>query len=83
MVAWKNLDTLAAYDELSKVEAVKLAEVMTGESGAERVKKYSVNMAEGLVFNYGAKAVADNVLAALDKLAKEAQLTEKFAAIYN
>ena len=83
MVAWKNLDTLAAYDELSKVEAVKLAEVMTGESGAERVKKYSVNMAEGLVFNYGAKAVDDNVLAALDKLAKEAQLTEKFAALYN
>ena len=83
MVAWKNLDTLAAYDELAKVEVVKLAEVMTGESGAERVKKYSVPMAEGLAFNYGAKQVDDNVLAALAKLAKEAQLTEKFAALYN
>ena len=83
MVAWKNLDTLAAYEELSKVEAVKLADVMAGENGAERVKKYSVPMAEGLVFNYGAKAVDDNVLAALAKLAEEAQLTEKFAALYN
>ena len=26
MVSWKNLDTLAAYEELSKVEAVKLAD---------------------------------------------------------
>ena len=83
MVAWKNLDTLAAYEELAKVEVVKLAEVMAGESGAERVKKYSVPMAEGLAFNYGAKQVDDNVLAALAKLAKEAQLTEKFAALYN
>ena len=83
MVAWKNLDTLAAYEELSKVEKVNLAEVMAGENGAERVKKYSVPMAEGLAFNYGAKAVDDNVLAALAKLAEEAQLTEKFAALYN
>ena len=37
MVAWKKLDTLAAYDELAKVEVVKLAEVMAGEYGAERV----------------------------------------------
>ena len=83
MVNWKNLDTLASYEALSKVERVKLADAMTGENGAERVKKYSVPMAEGLSFNYGAKAVDDEVLAALADLAKEAQLTEKFAALYN
>ena len=83
MAEWKNLDTLASYDALSKVERVNLAEAMTGENGAERVKKYSVPMAEGLAFNYGAKAVDDKVLAALAELAKEAQLTDKFAELYN
>ena len=83
MVSWNNLDTLASYKELLEVEKVNLAEVMSGENGAERVKKYSVPMAEGLAYNYGAKAVDDNVLAALAKLAEEAQLTEKYEALYN
>ena len=83
MVSWKNLDTLAAYDELGKMEVVKLAEVMAGESGAERVKKYSVPMAEGLAFNYGAKQVDDNVLAVLAKLAKEAEVKEMWLTHYS
>ena len=56
---------------------------MTGENGAERVKKYSVPMAAGLAYNYAAKQVDDDVLEGLKKLAKEAQLTEKYAALYN
>ena len=83
MITWNNLDKLASYQELLNVERVNLAEAMTGENGAERVKKYSVPMAAGLAFNYGAKSVDDNVLAALAKLSKEAQLTEKYAALYN
>ena len=42
MVSWNNLDTLASYKELEAVQSVNLAEVMTGENGAERVKKYSI-----------------------------------------
>ena len=38
MLNWKNLDTLASYEELKKVEPVNVAEVMSGENGAERVK---------------------------------------------
>ncbi len=83
MVSWNNLDTLASYKALFEVEKVNLAEVMTGENGAERVKAYSVPMAAGLAYNYGAKAVDDKVLAALADLAKEAQLTEKYAELYN
>ena len=83
MVEWKNLDTLESYQELKDTARVNLAEVMSGENGAERVKTYSVPMAEGMAYNYAAKAVDDNVLAVLAKLAKEAQLTEKFAALYN
>ncbi len=83
MISWKNLDTLASFKELSEAARVDLAAVMTGDAGAERVKKYSVPMAAGMAYNYGAKAVDDNVLAALAKLAEEAQLTEKYAALYN
>lgn len=40
MAAWKNLDTLASYGELSKLKNhVDIAEAMSGENGAERVAK--------------------------------------------
>ena len=79
MINWKNLDTLNSYGNLSEVDKVKLSEVMS----ADRVKSYSTPMAEGLTYNYAAKQVDDKVLDALEKLAKEAQLTEKFEALYN
>ena len=57
MAAWKNLDTLASYGELSKLKNhVDIAKAMSGENGAERVKTYSTPMAEGLAYNYAAKA---------------------------
>ena len=40
-------------------------------------------MAEGLSYNYASKKVDENTLKALSDLAKEAQLTEKFEALYN
>ena len=83
MLNWNNLDTLASYQELEKAERINLAEVMSGENGAERVKTYSTPIVDGLTFNYAAKAVDDNVLAILDKLAKEAQLVEKYESLYN
>jgi len=83
MITWNNLDTVKAYDALKGVAKVNLAEVMTGENGAARVKKYSVPMAEGMAYNYAAKQVDDNVLSILADLAKEMQLTEKFEALYN
>ena len=83
MVSWTNMDKLASYAKLAEQPKVNVKEVMTGESGAERVKKYSVPMAAGLTFNYGAKAVDDNILNVLAEFAEEAQLTEKYAELYN
>ena len=83
MIAWKNLDTLAAYQKLQAAKRVNLPEAMSGESGAERVKRYSVPMGAGMAFHYGARAVDDAILSALGEFAKEVQLTEKFAALYN
>lgn len=83
MATWKNLDTLETFKALSEVKRVKLAEVMSGAEGAERVKKYSVPMAEGFSYNFAAKQVDDEVLGALKALAEEAQLAEKFEELYN
>ena len=83
MINWNNLDTVNSYKELEAVARVNLAEVMTGENGADRVRTYSAPMAEGMVFNYASRPVDDAVLAALAKLAEETQLTEKFEALYN
>ena len=83
MVEWKNLDTLESFQELGKKEKVVLKDVMSGDSGADRVKKYTMPMAAGLNYNYAAKAVNDDIIDGLAKLAEEAQLAEKFEALYN
>ena len=83
MITWKNMDTLEAYQELLAAEKVNLAAAMSGENGAERVKNYSVPMGEGLNFNFGARPVDDKILSLLAAFAKEQQMTEKYAALYN
>ena len=84
MIAWKNLDTTAAYRKLNQLKnRVCLQEAMSGESGEKRVKEYSVPMAAGLTYNYAAKQVDGEVLAALKDLAEEMQLTEKYEALFN
>ena len=83
MVSWNNLDTLSSYKELADVKPACLTEVMSGDNGAERVKNYSIPMAASLSYNYASKQVNENVLAALEKLADEAQLADKFKALYN
>ena len=84
MADWKNLDKLDAYQALvADATRVDLRAVLAGEQGAQRVKRYTLPMACGLSYNYGAKQVDDSLLEKLANLAKEAQLVEKFAELYN
>ena len=84
MISWENLDTLSSYKKLLSLKnAVSLKSVLGGADAAKRVKEYSVPMAEGLKYNYAAKQVDKKVLDVLADLAKEAQLNEKFEALYN
>ena len=62
MSNWNNLDTLKSFEVLSQNKQVDLANVMSGENGAERVQKYTVPMAAGLSYNFAAKAVDDDIL---------------------
>ena len=79
---WENFSKLDVFKKLGALAPVDVKSVMSGESGAERVRNYKAPMAEGMVYSYAAKAVDDNVLAALQELADEAELTEKYAALY-
>ncbi len=84
MATWKNLDTLNAYKTLQgKKDSVDIVAELSGEKGAQRVKKYNADMAEGLHYSYAAKEVDDELLDVLQSLADEAELTEKFEELYN
>ncbi|MBQ9954466.1 MAG: hypothetical protein IJO87_03440, partial [Eggerthellaceae bacterium] len=84
MANWKNLDQLDSYQELAADSTrVDLRAALAGEEGAQRVRNYSLPMACGLSYNYGAKQVNDALLEKLANLAKEAQLADKFAELYN
>ena len=81
---WKNLDSVAAYEKLRLLKGhVNLQQVMSGENGAERVKKYQVPMAAGLTYFYAAKQVDETVLDALQALADETELAQKYEELYN
>ena len=83
MITWKNMDTLASYEALKATKPIDLVTAMSGDNGAERVKNYTVPMGAGMDFNYGARPVDADILNALAAFAKEQQLTEKYAALYN
>ena len=84
MATWKNLDTLDSFGELKELkDHVDIAAALSGEEGGKRVADYSTPMAAGLSYNYAAKEVDETVLAALAKLADEAQLIDKFQELFN
>lgn len=83
MVDWKNLDELKSYNDLQATTPVDIAQAMTGENGAKRVKEYTVPMAADMSYNFGAKAVDDTILSTLQNLADEAQVVDKYAELYN
>ena len=83
MISWKNLDTLESWKALeTKAEKVNLKQELAGEAGAARVRDYAVAMGGGLTYYYGAKQVNEEILRGLAELAEEAQLTEKYQALY-
>ena len=83
MISWKNLDTLESWKKLEKAgKKVNLPKLLAGEAGGERVRNYAVNMGGGLKYYYGAKQVDEVILSGLAALAEEAQLIDKYQALY-
>ncbi|EMB33864.1 glucose-6-phosphate isomerase [Treponema denticola] len=85
---WKNLDKCTSFTQLQKIhkdqaENLKLADIFNIESSVERVKNYSVKMGGNLKYNYAAKPVNDEILKALQSLADEQRLIEKYELLLN
>ncbi|MBI9098072.1 MAG: glucose-6-phosphate isomerase [Spirochaetaceae bacterium] len=77
---YKNLDTLSSYKELKEqTEEVILKDVLT----RERIRNYSVPVGGGLIYNYAAKAVNENIIDVLQKIADEQQLSSKYREVLN
>ena len=80
---WENFSKLESCKTLAALTPVDVKEVMAGENGAKRVAEYQVPMSNNMVYSYASKQVDDELLAALQGLADEASLTEKYKALYN
>lgn len=79
---WKNFDQLKSLRLFEETRPVDLKETLGSAAGARRVETCHVPMAAGLDYNYAAKAVDQKILLALGKLAEEAQLADKYRALY-
>lgn len=83
-IAWNNLNKLESYKKLLSLKnAASVASSLKGNTGAKRIKEFSIPMSCGLVYNFAAKQVNRQIIAIFKSLAKEAQLLEKYAALYN
>lgn len=80
MAEYNNLDTLNAFKKLQTLKgAVKLDQVLN----EERVRNSTVNMAEGLKYNYACKQVNESILKVFQELSREAQVIEKYKELLN
>jgi glucose-6-phosphate isomerase len=75
-ITYSNLDKTESFRRLSRLSAPTVTRLE-----ASQVEDRDVAGAEGLHFNYAAKQVDDEVLAALGELAAEQQLIEKYHAL--
>ncbi len=83
-ISWNNLDTLENFKKLQSLKGrVSVAKELSSDGAAARINKYSIPMSSGLTYNYAAKQVDDQIIGVFQNLAEEAQLLDKFEALYN
>ena len=83
-ISWNNLDKLESFKKLQSLKgSVSVAKELQGAEGAARVAKYTIQMGGGLTYNYAAKQVNEQIISVFKNLVEEAQLLEKFEALYN
>jgi glucose-6-phosphate isomerase len=78
---YRNLDATKAYAGLKKInaKAISLKQLLT----PRRIGKYAIPAGGGLIYNYAAKQVTDDVLQGLQQLADEQQLIAKYRDLYH
>ena len=79
MLNYENADSLESWKKLMSLKGLVSLKALLSE---ERVKAYTVKEAAGLTYNYAAKQVNEQILGIMQQLADEAQLIDKFKALY-
>lgn len=74
---YKKVTETKAYKELMEDKKADLKELLS----AERIEKSNIKLGGGLVYNYAAMPVDDDVLSDLQKLSEEMELIDKYKAI--
>ena len=74
---WKNLNKCNSFLALKGLPKVNLASVLT----PERIASYSIPLGSSLHYNYAAKQVDETTIEALQALADEQMLIEKYKAV--
>jgi glucose-6-phosphate isomerase len=81
MMRYNNLDKTAAYGRLVEAAKAYSGFDFRRKLDAARVAACSIPAADTLVYNWAAKKVDDNIVALLQELAGEQELTAKYKAI--
>ena len=74
---WKNLNKCNSFLALKGLPKVNLASVLT----PERIASYSIPLGSSLHYNYAAKQVDETTIEALQALADEQMLIEKYKSV--
>ncbi|MCF7943744.1 MAG: glucose-6-phosphate isomerase [Spirochaetia bacterium] len=77
-LSYKNLTEATAFAQLAEEQSVSLKEQFNSPAAPERIAAYQIPMAGGLTYSYAAMPVSDSILTALQALADEQQLIEKY-----
>ena len=77
MIRYRNLDAAGSFSALAALPRVDIAKTLS----PVRIRDYSIQLPEGFFFNYAAAPVDAPLLAALQAVADEQQLVEKYRAL--
>lgn len=77
MIRYQNLDAAGSFAALASLARVDIAKALD----PERIKSCSVALPEGFFFNYAAAPVDAGILKALQALADEQQLVDKYKTL--
>ena len=77
MITYRNLDTCLSYKKLAALPRVAVSALLS----PERIKRCAISMPEGFTYSYAAAPVDEATLEAMQALADEQQLIEKYKAL--
>ena len=77
MIHYRNFDECLSFEALAGLPTIEVSRILT----PERIDACTVNMPEGFTFSYAAAPVDEAIVDAMQELADEQQLIEKYKAL--